>query len=654
MNVVALIGIHTERRTAMAKKVLIVGAGYAGIEAALTLNKKKKKEDLEITLIDKNDYHTLLTELHEVAGNRISEEGIRIPLRSIFKYTNVNLVMDEITCFDFDNNKVSSATTVYEYDYLMLSMGSSPNFFGIPGLKEHAFTLWSFDDAVKIREHIKKCFTLASQEKDKEARSRLLTFVVAGAGFTGVEMIGELAIWSKSLCREYKIDRKEVRLTIVDMLPRILNTLEEKNSKKAHQYLEKKLHVEVMLNKKIKAATENSLICEGGEIKTATVIWAAGIKACDGADCMLIERANAPKRIKVDEFCRTENKNVYSVGDLGGLEDENGRPYAAMVENAIQTAHGAAENILNDIRGKEQKKVTVKFHGTMVSVGNYFCVSEIMGKSLPVWLSILMKFFVNIHYLWEITGFRGISRYLYHELLERRQKKNIVEQHYSTRMQAWWLTPLRLFLGGMWLYEGIVKISDGWFNSPKLASFLGMATDATSAATGAGAFVTRLDDAVAIKTGILNFFMGTESRLVEGIEISAQHFARVEFFHFGDFSLVPWFLQNVVLANDGVAMFFQVLVVILEVLVGLMLLGGAFTFIGSFISVGLMVMFLSSTGLYEKSWWMLFASIATMGGAGRAFGLDYYIIPYLNNVWESYWKNKKFRLFFKRSLDRFE
>ncbi|NLL96387.1 MAG: FAD-dependent oxidoreductase, partial [Clostridiaceae bacterium] len=443
-------------------------------------------------------------------------------------------------------------------------------------------------------------------------------------------------------------------LIIVDMLPRILNTLNEKNAAKAHKYLEKKLKVEVITKTKITEATENSLVYEGGEIETKTIIWAAGIKACDDTEDCDLDRINGQRRVKVDEFCRTENKNVYAVGDLGGLTDENGFPYAAMVENAIQTAHGAAENILNDIRGKDQKKVTVKFHGTMVSVGNYFCVSEIMGKSLPVWLSIVMKFMVNIHYLWEITGFRGVSKYLYHEVLERRQRKILIEKHWSTRIQAWWLTPLRLFLGGMWLYEGIVKIADGWLKSPKLAAFLGMASDAASAATSAGSYVTRIDETGIIKTGILNFFIGTETRLVEGIDISAQHFSRIEFFHFGNFNLVPWFLKNVVLANDAVAMFFQIMVVILEVLVGLMLIGGAFTFIGSLISFGLMMMFMSSTGIYEKSWWMIFASIATMGGAGRAFGLDYYLIPYLNNVWESFWKNKKFRLFFKGSLDRFD
>lgn len=640
----------------MAKKVLIVGAGYAGIEAALTLNKKKKKEEVEITLVDKNDYHTLLTELHEVAGNRISEEGVRISLRSIFKYTSVNVVMDEITSFDFDNNKALSKSRVYEYDYLILAMGSTPNFFGIPGLKEHAFTLWSFDDAVRIREHIKKCFRLASQETDRDERKRLLSFVVAGAGFTGVEMIGELAIWSRSLCKEYGIDTKDVRLVIVDMLPRILNNLKESNSAKAHRYLEHKLKVEIMLNTRIMEATERGIVFENGSIDAATVIWAAGIKAADNVENLnLVEKNGRQNRLKVDEYCRTnEYKNVYAVGDIGGLSDKEGRPYAAMVENAIQTGHGAAENIINHIRGKEQKKVEVKFHGTMVSVGNYFCVSEILGKSLPVWLSILMKFFVNIHYLWEITSFRGVSRYLYHEILERRQRKNIIEQHYSTRLQAWWVTPLRLFLGGMWLYEGIAKVIEGWLQSPKLANFLGMASDATSAASGTATYITRIDDIFTIKTGVINFFLQTESRLVDGVTISSQNLAKFEFFHFGNFNLIPWFLKNVVLANDSVAMFFQVIVVIFEILVGLMLLGGAFTFIGSLISLGLLSMFVTSTGLYQETWWMVFASIATMGGAGRAFGLDYYLIPYLNNVWESYWKNRRFRLFFKRSLDRFD
>jgi Pyridine nucleotide-disulphide oxidoreductase. len=638
----------------MPTNVLIVGAGYAGIEAALTLNRYKKKDEVNITLIDRNPYHTLLTDIHEVAGNRVSEEAVRIPLKSIFKYTDVNLVMDEITEFSLAASTLRSQTHEYRYDYLVLALGSTPNFYGIPGLKEHAFTLWSFDDAVRIREHIKKTFILAAQEKDAEKRMRLLTFVVAGAGFTGVEMIGELAVWIKSLCREHGIPRKDVRLVIIDMLPRILSTLNEKNAAKAHEYMEKKLGIEIMTSTKILEATENGLVVEGGFIQTKTIIWAAGIRGSVFADRMDVEKVGRSGRISVDEYGRTSYKNVYAAGDICGLVDENGRPYPAMVEFALQTGNAVARNILNDIRGKKQEKIIIKLHGMMVSVGNYFAVSEIMGKSLPRWLSIIMKSLVNIHYQWEIAGFRGAAVYLYHEILNRKQHRNLIEKHYTTDMRAWWVTPLRLFLGAMWLYEGIKKVLEGWLKGPRLAEFLGMAADSNSAATGSALYITKIEETFKIKTGIIDFILGTESRIVDGTAVSTADFAKIDLFHLGDFNLVPWLIRNVVLATEGIAMFFQVLVVLAEIGIGLMLLGGAFSFTASAVSLGLLAMFVSSTGLYRDTWWMVFASIAVMGGAGRAFGLDYYLIPWLNNVWEFLWKNRKLKLFFKGSLDRWD
>lgn len=638
----------------MAKKILIIGAGYAGIEAAITLNKTKKREDVEITLIDKNDYHTLLTELHEAAGNRVSEDAVRIPLNRILRYTDVKVVCDSIEAFDLDHNKAISNKAEYNYDYLIMAMGSRPEFFGIPGLKEHGFELWSFEDAVRIREHVRRCFVLAASEKDEAERRKLLTFTVGGASFTGVEMIGELAHWVKKLAAEYYINRKEIRLAIIDMLPAVLNGLHEKNAAKAHKYMVKKLGVEVILNTRIQEITEDGISTSSGFIPSKTLIWAAGVRsACDIVDKKL-EQSNFCGRLKVDEFCRTRYPNVYAVGDISALLDESSQPFPAMVENAIQTAHGAAINIMNSIKGKPQEKVKVKMHGTMVSIGNFFAVSEIMGRMLPVWLSVLMKFFVNIHYLWEITGFRGVARYLYHEVLERQQKKLLLEKHWSTRMQAWWLTPLRVFLGAIWLYEGIAKITQGWLESPKLAAFLGMAADASSSASAKAAYITRIDDVFKFNTGILNFFIGKESRLVDGNTISDVLFSKLDILHIGSFNLVPWFLQHIVLANDTIAMIFQVAVVILEICVGLMLIGGVLSFAVSVISFGLMIMFFTSTGIYEKSWWMIFASIAVMGGAGRAFGLDYYILPYLNNVWEYFWKNRKFRLFFKDCLKRSE
>lgn len=631
----------------MSKKVLIIGAGYAGIETALTLNKKKKKDELEITLVDKNSYHTLLTELHEAAGNRVSEEAVRIPLDRIFKYTDVKVILDEIETFDFARNTVSSDTKEYTYDYLVVSMGSTPNFLGITGLKENAFTLWSFEDAVKIREHVKRCFTLAAQEKDPDTRKKLLTFVVGGAGFTGVEMIGELAFWTKDLSKFHNIDYSEVRLVIVDMLPRILNNLSEKNAKTAHKYMEKKLGIEILLNTSIKEVTSEGFSTGDKFIGTQTLIWAAGVRSCSEADEMPVEKLGGPRRLKVDKFCRTQAANVYAAGDLSCLLNDEGEPYPAMVENAVQTGHGVAMNILRVIRNQEQEVVKVKMHGTMVSVGNFFAVSEIMGRILPIWLSIVMKFMVNIHYLWEITGFWGPARYLYHEILERRQSKLLLERHWSTRMQVWWVVPLRLFLGWTWLYEGIKKIGEGWFTSPKLANFLGYVTsaaqsgtDATSSATSA-AGGSAAGAATAAAPVIQNIFSLNLGILQVHLEKTTEMIFRI------DIGIVKRFIQTFALASDTSQMFFQIVVVIAEIAIGLALISGTFTFLASLASLAMMANFMTTTGIYERTWWMLFAAVACMGGAGRAFGVDYYLIPYLNNLWEYIWKNHKFKLFFK-------
>lgn len=634
------------------KKVVIVGAGYAGVKAALTLNKKKKKDELEITLIDKHDYHTLLTELHEVAGNRVGEDAVKVPLRDIFRYTDVRVVRDDIKSFDFDNHEISSDKRKYKYDYLVIAIGSEPNFYGVSHVDDVTFTLWSFEDAVAIRDHVLECFRQAAVEEDEREIERLLTFVVAGAGFTGVEMIGELAHWTRDLAREYDIDYKKVRLVIVDMLPSVLGCLDEKSAKKAHRYMEKKLGIEVMLNTRVQNITREGFSTGDKFIRTNTIIWAAGITANDAAACMFAKKAVKSGRIAVDEYCRTEHKNVYAIGDVCGLTDEHGMEYPAMVETAIQTAEGAAKNILNSIRNRKPEKVEVKLHGNMVSVGNYYAVSQIMGRTLPAWLSMIMKYLVNIHYLWEIASFRGVRKYVYHEFLERKQRKILPEKHWSTRMQVWWLVPLRMFFGVMWLWEGIRKIYEGWFAGPKLASFLGMASDGISGATPSGLFVRRIDEIFNFDIKLFHFMIGKESRLVEGKAIASDIFAKLELLHIGDFNLVDWILRNIVLANDTISMIFQVLVVILEIAAGLMLLGGAFTFAGGLISFALMGMFITSTGLYEKSWWMIFASIAVMGGAGRAFGLDYYLLPYLNNLWDRFRKSGKLGLFFRHSLHR--
>ena len=181
------------------RRVLIIGGGYAGVEAAHKLEKRSKKDDLQITLIDKKPYHTLMTELHEVAGGRVEADAVRVPFESLFPNGKVKVVLDRIQKVDFAARVARSPEHEYPYDYVVLASGGEPETFNLPGVAEHSFTLWSMEDAVRLRDHIREVYHRASKETDPNKRRSLLTFVVAGAGFTGVEIIGELIEWRAKL-----------------------------------------------------------------------------------------------------------------------------------------------------------------------------------------------------------------------------------------------------------------------------------------------------------------------------------------------------------------------------------------------------------------------------------------------------------------------
>lgn len=591
----------------MPKKVIVLGAGYAGIEAALTLYKKRtKKDDIEISIIDKNSYHTLLTELHEVAGNRIDEDGVIVPLRDIFKYTDINIIKDNIKDIDLEKNKLISQDKEYQYDYLILAVGSEPNYYGIPGMEEHCFPLWSYQDAITIREHIKECFIKASQTKDPKVRKALLTFIIGGGGFTGVEMVGELALWVKSLCREYGIKREEVDLKLIEALPKILSNLKDKSIEKSMKYLKNNLKVDVLTNSAITKLNEESVeLKDGRSIPTKTLIWTAGVRACCLSDEISVEKGRAC-RVKVDKYAKTQYENVYAVGDLSCFESE-GHTLPALVEVALQTGKGAAKNVLNDIRNKEKEEIKPKLHGVMVSIGSFFGVTDLMGVQLPSPLALLMKYLVNMHYLFGIGGFELVIKYIKHEFLNKRQDKFILEKHYSVMTPAFWLVPIRLFLGYSWLKEGIGKLWEGWLRDPMLA---GMAVDGETSAS-----VT--------ETGEKVFRIITENTP----------------------SWYAWIAENIVIPN---ALVFQWLIVLTEIGLGLAFISGTFTFIAALGSIGLNINFLLSTGLYETSWWYIPAALCMLGGAGRAFGVDYYLIPYLMRQWRYFVRNRRIKPFLFR------
>ncbi len=588
------------------KRIIILGAGYSGVEAAKVLAKKLRKNDsIDIMLIDDKPYHTLMTELHEIAGRRTDKESVMVDLHNVFKATKVQVIRDRIENIDYKEQKLTSNKGTYKYDYLVLGCGSEPAFFGIEGVKENSFTIWSLEDALKIRSHIEQVFQLAKEETNALKRKELLTFVVAGAGFTGVEVVGELFEWKKLLCAKHEIKESEVSIINVEALPNILPILKPSLQNKAARYLRKK-QVQILTNAAIVKANPDGIILKNGkEIKTQTLIWTCGVQGNEFcAKTGLTEGKR--NRLQVNDFLQSvDHENVYAIGDNAYYEID-GKPIPQIVETAIQSGKCAAENIAADISKQDKKKFALKTHGFMVSIGSHYCVAELMGIPMSGFLAMAMKHLINMHYLWGVGGLRLIWNYLLHEFFHIKHNRSFVGGHLSHRTHTLWLVPLRIFIGVHWLIEGIKKVQEGWLNPAniKIVQIAGTTGASASEAVATTAASQTAEAAAAYAAPILS----------------------------SPPAIYQWFTDTFVAPN---AFLFQSSVVILEIAIGLALIAGLFTFFASIGSIFLCGNFIMSAMAGYDILWYVFACIAIMGGGGGAFGLDYYVMPWIKKWWKS-------------------
>lgn len=663
----------------MGKNIVIVGAGYSGILTAKKLAKKfKKHSDVNVTIIDKNPFHTMLTELHEVAANRVDEDSIKIDLKKVFAGRKVDVKLDTVTSIDRNSKTVIGANASYPYDYLVVAAGSKPNYFGIPGVEEHSWKLWSYDDAVKLKDHIHNTFRAAACEPNEANRKRLLSFYVVGAGFTGVEMIGELAEYVPILCEKYGINRDEVSLYDIDFLNRPIPNLPEKLSNKVSKRMEK-MGITMLMNNAVAAMGEDFIDLKSNDkvtrYETGTVIWAAGITGNDitqdaGKDLEL-QRGN---RIQVDSYLRSsKDESIYVAGDnMYYIPEGEERPVPQMVENCEQCADVIAHNIAVALTGNGEMEVyKPAFHGVMVCVGGRYGAAHVGMPghffSLPSFFAMFAKHFINIVYFVQVLGWNKIFSYVKHEFFTVRNNRSFVGGHFSNKTPSFLLVPLRVWLGAVWLFEGIKKIIEGWFGAAKLEGFFGGATswynsilgiggaDASSAATGDA--VAAAADAVSAATGAVADAASAATGAVAGAAASAgevlinfnflnifkvifvsgkdlAHATLADFAFKLDVPAMNWFLKEFILPSEGIQMAMQIFIVLAEILVGLALIGGLFSTPAAAFSLILQFMFVTTTGLYLGNIWMVFAGVAVLIGAGRTLGLDYYAMPGLKKWWK--------------------
>lgn len=398
----------SERNYAMSRipRIVILGAGYGGIIAATRLQKELNYNEADVTLVNKHDYHYMTTHLHMPAAGTESTKNVKINILSLIDEFKIDFVKSTVVQIKPDEQKVILSDGTLSYDYLVIGLGGEPETFGIPGLKEYAMNIRSVNTVNLIREHIEYMF---ARYKSEPHRTDYLTFVVGGAGFTGIEFVGELADRVPKLCKQFNVDPSLVKIYNVEAAPTALPGFDPSLVEYAMQSLEKR-GVIFKLGEPVKECTPDGVILASGEeIKSQTVVWTGGIRGN-----RLVEEAGfetSRGRVLVDPYLRTKEKeNVYVVGDNAIILNAEGRPYPPTAQIAMQQGETVAANLVSVIRGEKQKEFVPQLKGTIASLGKRDAIGVVFKYKIKGFAAVLMKRLTDLRYLYILGGIPLVLR----------------------------------------------------------------------------------------------------------------------------------------------------------------------------------------------------------------------------------------------------
>ena len=383
--------------------ILILGAGFGGLTAAKAL----KNAPVQITMIDRHNYHLFQPLLYQVAIAGLIPAQIAYPVRTIFRgQKNLTFQMGEVTAIDFDARYIKTDGSVIAYDYLILAAGGQTNFFGIESVKQNAFFIKDIQSAITMRNHLLSQFERASREADADKRRAMLTFVIVGGGPTGVEIAGALAeLISHVMRKEYPaLDVREARVLLLEAGNALIASYPDELRKATLRLLQGK-KVEVMFGATLTDYNGHSVtLADGAQIDTNTLIWTAGVKAAEVVETLGVQRA-ASGRVRTESTLQLPgHPEVYVIGDAAYFEDEKGQPLPMLSTVAIQQGNVVAENIRRAVKGLTQKPFHYKDPGLLATIGRNAAVARIWGLSLSGFIAWLI--WVGLH-IYRIIGFRN-------------------------------------------------------------------------------------------------------------------------------------------------------------------------------------------------------------------------------------------------------
>jgi NADH dehydrogenase len=396
-----------------AKNVVIVGAGFAGLNAAKRLG---NVDGIAVTVIDRENHHLFQPLLYQVAMAALSPADIAVPIRSLLaEYRNVRVLKAAAERVDIANRKVVTSSGEFPYDYLLLACGAQHAYFGHEEWEECAPGLKNLPQATEIRRRVLEAFEVAERETQPEERRRQLTFIVIGGGPTGVELAGAIGEMSRyTLARDFRsIDPRQTRVILVEAGPRILTSFDDKLTARAMRDLES-LGVQVWTGARVTDVTPEGVVVGSEKIAAATVLWAAGVRAADIGRTLGAPLDQAGRVITGPDLTIEGHPEVFVLGDMSNRAGSSGRPLPGVALVAMQEAVYAADLIKKEVAGKATApRAPFEYFdlGQMATIGRSRAIAEFRGLKMG---GVFAWWFWLLVHIYRLSGFRNRMSVLVH------------------------------------------------------------------------------------------------------------------------------------------------------------------------------------------------------------------------------------------------